>query len=125
MKTTNDLKSAIEVIKGHIKRLNDEVLKLYAVRPYTDKEAKAVEKLNSAIAKEQENIATHRQLIAYIESTPPRGIEESYNATLARLNAIENEVAQWADKEAKKKVRTLRGYADVKKQFKQLQYLMS
>ena len=71
MKTTNDLKSAIEVIKGRIKRLNDEVLKLYAVRPYTDKEAKAVEKLHSAIAKEQENIATHRQLIAYIEITPP------------------------------------------------------
>ena len=71
MKTTNDLKSAIEVIKGYIKRLNDEALKRYAVRPYTDKEAKAVKKLNSAIAKEQENTATHRQLIAYIESTPP------------------------------------------------------
>lgn len=71
MKTTNDLKSAIEVIKDCIRGLNNEVLKLYAVRPYTNKEEKAVKKLKSAIAKEQMNIATHRQLIAYIESTPP------------------------------------------------------
>lgn len=85
MKTTNDLKSAIEVIKGRIKRLNDEVLKLYAVRPYTDKEAKVVKKLHSAIAKEQEDIATHRQLIAYIESTPP---EESRRVTIPPLHGL-------------------------------------
>lgn len=125
MKTTNDLKLLIEENKINIKVLTSEIGELYKVTPYTDRVAKQVKDKYKKIEKAQDKIAELRQSIVYLESTPPHGIEESYAKTLAQLNAIEREVAQWEGKEIKKEIRDKRSYSKVKAQFKRLQFLMS
>lgn len=125
MKTVEQLQDCVKQSEERIRTLNKEVMDLLGVRPYTDAVAKQEKAKYREIEKEQDRIAELRQSIVYIQTTPPRGIEESYNKTLALLKAIENEVAQWPDKEIKKKIRSNRSYSNVKAQFKRLQFLMS
>ena len=100
-------------------------MEFLCVRPYTNAVAKQEKAKYREIEKEQDKIAELHQSIIYIQTTPPRGIEESFNKTLALLKAIEREVAQWEDKEMKKEIRNKRSYSKVKAQFKRLQFLMS
>lgn len=125
MKTVEQLQDCIKQSEARIRTLNKEAMDLLGVRPYTDAVAKQEKAKYREIEKEQDRIAELRQSIVYIQTTPPRGIEESYNKTLAQLNAIEREVAQWEDKEIKKEIRNKRSYSKVKAQFKRLQFLMS
>lgn len=125
MKTVEQLQDCIRQSEARIRTLNKEAMDLLGVRPYTDAVAKQEKAKYREIEKEQDKIAELRQSIIYIQTTPPRGIEESYNKTLALLKAIENEVAQWEDKEIKKEIRNKRSYSKVKTQFKRLQFLMS
>lgn len=125
MKTVEQLQDCVKQSEARIRTLNKEAMDLLSVRPYTDAVAKQEKAKYREIEKEQDRIAELRQSIIYIQTTPPRGIEESYNKTLAQLKAIENEVAQWPDKEIKKEIRNKRSYSKVKAQFKRLQFLMS
>ena len=125
MKTVEQLQDCIKQSEVRIRTLNKEAMDLLGVRPYTDAVAKQGKAKYCEIEKEQDRIAELRQSIIYIQTTPPRGIEESYNKTLALLNAIEREVAQWEDKEIKKEIRNKRSYSKVKAQFKRLRFLMS
>jgi len=125
MKTVEQLQECIRQSEVRIRTLNKEAMELLGVRPYTDAVARQEKAKYREIKKEQDRIAGLRQSIVYIQTTPPRGIEESYNKTLAQLNAIGREVAQWKDKEIKKEIRNNRSYSKVKAQFKRLQFLMS
>lgn len=125
MKTVEQLQECIRLSEVRIRTLNKEAMELLGVRPYTDAVARQEKAKYREIEKEQDKIAELRQSIIYIQTTPPRGIEESYNKTLAQLNAIEREVAQWEGKEMKKEIRNKRSYSKVKAQFKRLQFLMS
>lgn len=125
MKTVEQLQECISLSEVRIRTLNKEAMELLGVRPYTAAVARQEKAKYREIEKEQDRIAELRQSIIYIQTTPPRGIEESYNKTLAQLNAIEREVAQWEGKEMKKEIRNKRSYSKVKAQFKRLQFLMS
>lgn len=125
MKTVEQLQDCVRQCEARIRTLNKEAMDLLGVRPYTDAVAKQEKAKYREIEKEQDRIAELRQSIIYIQTTPPRGIEESFNKTLALLKAIENEVAQCRDKEIKKEIRNNRSYSKVKAQFKRLQFLMS
>lgn len=125
MKTVEQLQDCVRQSEARIRELMRKGEAIQATRPYTNKEAKALKGVFKDIEKEQDNIAELRQSIIYIQTTPPRGIEESYNKTLALLKAIENEVDQCPDKEIKKEIRNKRSYSKVKAQFKRLQFLMS
>lgn len=125
MKTVEQLQDCIKQSAARIRTLNKEAMELLSVRPYTDAVAKQEKAKYREIEKEQDKIAELRQSIIYIQTTPPRGIEESFNKTLALLKAIENEVAQCEDKEIENEIRDKRSYSKVKAQFKRLQFLMS
>ena len=125
MKTVEQLQDCIKQSEARIRTLNKEAMELLGVRPYPNAVARQEKAKYREIEKEQDRIAELRQSIIYIQTTPPRGIEEGYNKTLALLNAIEREVAQWKDKEIKKEIRNKRSYSKVKAQFKRLLFLMS
>lgn len=125
MKTTNDLKSAIERHAHNIREAQAAISKLYTTRPYTAKEAKEAKWLKEKISREEKHIAERRQDILYLECTPLRGIEESFERVKAQLDAIKREEDGAPDKTVKALIRSNRGYTKLVAQYKRLSYLMS
>lgn len=125
MKTVNDLKSAIERHAQNIREAQAAISKLYATRPYTAKEAKEVKRLKGQISREEKHIAERRQDIVYLECTPPRGIEESFERVKAQLDAISREEDGAPDKTVKALIRSNRQYTKLVEQYKRLSYLMN
>ena len=124
MKTTEQLQDCIRSCEQRIRELMRKGETIQATRPYTGKEAKALKAVFKDIEREQDKISELRQSIVYIETTPYRGIIDSFEDVAAKIKAVEAEVDAAPDKELKAEIRKVRGLAKLKAQYKRLLFLV-
>ena len=124
MKTTEQLNGYIKECEQRIRELMRKGESIQATRPYTDKEAKASKTVFKDIEKEQDKISELRQSIVYVETTPYRGIIDSFEDVAAKIKAVEAEVDAAPDKEMKAEIRKVRGLAKLKAQHKRLLFIV-
>lgn len=125
MKTQDQIKKEISKAVNLITGYRDEIEAALQIRPYTRKEANAVNSLNRSIRKEQDRLAELRQVLIYIETTPIEGIMLTFEECRNKLQRIESDLAAIEDKEARRETASKRGYSEAKRNYKKMLYIVS